>query len=151
MVYTCIEWVIHLGKMLPEWSRIQILLSAVWIAMEHFHWSDLILQKRTSVLFAHSASTKPNIIRRWLCSEPPQNGKRLHSRKFPKNFSVKVPKVKEDGTLERDSTLPTTITKKATMRTSPFCRQCQMAPRRVQQRATNKERALEALLHSSIT
>ena len=40
---------------------------------------------------------------RYLCSEPPQNGKDLHSMKFPKNFSVKVPKVKEDGTLERDN------------------------------------------------
>ena len=34
---------------------------------------------------------------------PTQNHKDLHSRKFPKNFSVKVPKVKEDGTLERDN------------------------------------------------
>ena len=41
--------------------------------------------------------------RRYLCSEPPQNGKKLHGRKFPKNFSVKVPKVKEDGTLEGDN------------------------------------------------
>ena len=41
--------------------------------------------------------------RRYLCSEPPQNGKDLHGKKFPKNFSVKVPKVKEDGTLERDN------------------------------------------------
>ena len=41
--------------------------------------------------------------RRYLCSEPPLNGKDLHGKKFPKNFSVKVPKVKEDGTLERDN------------------------------------------------
>ena len=40
--------------------------------------------------------------RRYLCSEPPLNGKDLQGKKYPKNFSVKVPRVKADDSLERD-------------------------------------------------
>ena len=40
----------------------------------------------------------------YLCSEPLHNGKELLGRKLPQNFSFKVSKEKEDGTLERNST-----------------------------------------------
>ena len=38
-----------------------------------------------------------------MCSEPPLNGKDLQGKKYPNTFSVKVPRVKADGSLERDS------------------------------------------------
>ena len=74
---------------------------------------------------------------------------------------------KEDGTLERDNKGDFILQtergmvscyhiahheyRKTTMRTSPLCRQCQRAPRRVWRRATSEEGALEDLVHSSVT
>jgi len=40
--------------------------------------------------------------RRYLCNEPPKNGKDRDGRKYPKRFSVKVPKLNIDGSLQRD-------------------------------------------------
>ena len=164
------EQIKHLEEVLQEWSPIKSLLSAVSAAMEHFHRWGLILRKGADMLIAQFASAKPNIIagdaNAIICASP-QNGKDLHGREFQKKFSVKVPKVKEDGTLERNNKGNFIFQTewgvlscyhiahheywKTTVRTSPLCQQCQRAPRRVWRRATSKERALEALLHSSVT
>ena len=40
--------------------------------------------------------------RRYLCNEPPLNGVGRDGTKFPKMFCVKVPMLKEDGSLQRD-------------------------------------------------
>jgi len=39
--------------------------------------------------------------RRYLCNEPPKNGKDRHGKKYPRRFSVKVPKLKTDGSIQR--------------------------------------------------
>jgi len=39
--------------------------------------------------------------RRYLCNEPPKNGKDRSGKKYPRTFFVKVPKLKTDGSIQR--------------------------------------------------
>ena len=39
--------------------------------------------------------------RRYLCNEPPKNGKDRSGKKYPRTFNVKVPKLKTDGSIQR--------------------------------------------------
>ena len=92
----------HLEEALQEWRP-----SRVCWALSQLQWNIFIdevwffgkgHQRVTWAIYKRKTNHYCWGCRCYLCYEPPQNGKDLHGRKFLKNFSVKVPKVKKDGT-----------------------------------------------------